>query len=320
MGLKNFVNAASSLFGFKVSRAVSSFGNKFARYGINKHDYVIAGDKITFHKLNVTVLYGKAYPILEEYEVAVNLYKKAGTRFFTDADDNVNIEIDNITFIINDREELYILSEIFLEGSYNLLSPVNKKIALIDIGMNVGITSLFYASKKEVQKVFSFEPFLPTYNLALNNIKLNKSFSEKMQVNNFGLAREEGKMTIPYSLKEKGRMGLNGVPAKSAIANLGVTQQDIFLKPVAPEFDKIKAQVNANFVVCKMDCEGAEYEIIDSLFTSGLLSLPDVYFIEWHHKSPEGIISNLVKCNYNVIGTTFKGKNLGMIYAIKTNT
>jgi hypothetical protein len=71
------------------------------------------------------------------------------------------------------------------------------------------------------------------------------------------------------------------------------------------------------FVVCKMDCEGAEYEIIDSLYNAQQLSLADVYFIEWHYKSPEHIVSNLINTNYNVINTTFKALNSGMIYAIK---
>lgn len=321
MSLKTSVNTVCSLFGFKLARAVPSLGNKLAAYGINKQDFKISGKDITFHKLNLTMPFENAFPVLEGYENAVRLSAKKGVRFFTDKDGNINVSIDNINFYINDQEELYILSEIFLEGSYNLLSSTRKKIAVIDIGMNVGITSLFYASKKEVEKVFSFEPFTPTYNMALNNIRLNKSFSEKLHINNFGLASQEGRMTIPYSIKQKGRMGLTGVLKESTeLVDKEVTQQEILLKPAASQFDMIKQQVQDNFVVCKMDCEGAEYEIMDALFTAQLLSLPDVYFIEWHYTPPDEIISKLVQCNYNVIGTTFKGKRVGMIYAVRNNS
>lgn len=315
MALKDLINSAAGLAGLKISRTVSSLGNKLGVYGIAKQDYEISGGNITFHKLKVTIPYNKALPVLEGYENAVNLVTQGGASFFTDAENNVNVRVAQAQFVINDQEELYILSEVFLEGSYNLLAATNKKIALIDIGMNVGITSLFYASKPEVEKTFSFEPFLPTFNMALNNIKLNPSFSHKLNPNNFGLAKENGSMTISYSTKQKGRMGFGGAP--SSITDKYVTQQEIFLKPVADEFAKIKPQVQDNFVVCKMDCEGAEYEIIDALHSAGLLSLPDMYFIEWHVKSPDDIIAKLVQCNFNVIGTTFKGKPFGMIYAIK---
>ncbi len=319
MPLKTFINSTLGLLGLKMGRAVSSLGNKLAAYGINKEDYNILNGNITFHRLNITLPYEKAYPILEQYESALKLANKKGVHFFIDDDKNLSIEIDNTRFLINDEEELFILTEVFLEGSYNLLSPTNKKIAVIDIGMNVGITSLFYASKNQVEKVFSFEPFTPTYNMALNNIKLNTSFSHKLQPSNFGLAKEEKEMQVSFSLKQKGRMGLNGIPQKSTVIKNNFTQQTIQLKPVAGQFSSIKEKVKDNFVVCKMDCEGAEYELIDALYDAQLLSLPDAYFIEWHYKSPDDIIAKLVQCNYNVIGTTFRPLHSGMIYALKNN-
>lgn len=319
MPLKTIVNNTLGLFGLKMGKTVSSLGNKLAGYGINKEDYKIENGNITFNRLNVTLPYEKAYPVLEEYESALKLTDKKRAVFSVDNEKNLNIEIDNTRFVINDEEELFILTEVFLEGSYNLLSPTNKKIAVIDIGMNVGITSLFYASKNQVEKVFSFEPFTPTYNMALNNIKLNSSFSHKLQPSNFGLAKEEQEMQVSFSLKQKGRMGLSGLPQKSTMIKDNFTQQTIQLKPVKEQFISIKEKVKDNFVVCKMDCEGAEYELIDTLYDAQLLSLPDVYFIEWHYKSPDDIIAKLVECNYHVIGTTFRPLHSGMIYALKSN-
>ena len=57
-------------------------------------------------------------------------------------------------------------------------------------GMNIGITTLFYASKENVDKVFSFEPFMPTFSGAKQNVNLNKSTLDKIEVNNFGLAKK----------------------------------------------------------------------------------------------------------------------------------
>lgn len=236
-----------------------------------------------------------------------------------DKDEKPCIQINDLKFKINDREELFILSEVFIEGAYNLISATEKRVALIDIGMNVGITSLFYAAQNNVDKVFSFEPFQPTFNMALKNFQLNEAYANKIQPNNFGLAKEAGELLVSYSLEQKGRMGLNGVPTDSNIIATNVSNQSIILKPVNDEFIKIKEKVRNHFVVCKIDCEGAEFEIMDSLFSSGEMLLPDVYFIEWHYKTPDDIVSKLFAGKYDVINTTFKSQNSGMIYAMKNN-
>lgn len=317
MSLTSLINKGSRFFGFKIERAVSSVGNDLAVYGIHKNDYVVTGDKINFKKLQVAIPKKNCLPLLEGYKNALKLAEKKGATFFTDAEENLNIKIDALQFRINDEEELFILCEVFLEGSYNLITPTQKEIALIDIGMNVGITSMFYAAQPNVKKVFSYEPFSPTYNLALHNIHLNELFAPKVETNNYGLAKEDATMVVNYSLRQKGRMGLSGLPEKSNTIADNFKKESITLKSVTTAFEKIKEKVNGHFVVCKMDCEGAEYEIIDSLDNAKLLSLPDVYFIEWHYTSPKHIILSLIHCNYNVISTTFKSLNSGMIYAIK---
>ena len=317
MSFASLVHKSSQLLGFKVKRTVSSFRNDFAAYGIKRDEYELFGNTIHLKKLNITLPAGQSLPLLEGYENTLKLIERGGVEFFMDVNQALFIRIDALTFRINDEEELFVLCEIFLEGSYNLLSPTKKPIALIDIGMNVGFTSLFYGAQPAVAKVFSYEPFTPTYKMAIANVELNAFCASKITMNNFGLAKNEGRLSVNYSLKQKGRMGLNGLPEKSDVIANNFWQEQIVLKPVNKEFFDIQQKVIDHFVVCKMDCEGAEYEIIDSLRSAGLLSLPDVYFIEWHYKSPVDIVENLVKANYNVINTTFRSLNSGMIYAIK---
>lgn len=317
MSLTNMVKNAGKFFGIRIGRTVPSFGNKLAAYEIEKDAYTLQDGQIFFKKFNISLAGEKALPMLEGYEHAVTLAARKGAIFSTANDGSLQIAIDNALFNINDEEELFILCEVFIEGAYNLLLPQNRKTALIDIGMNVGVTSIFYAAQPQVEKVFSFEPFTPTFNMALKNIALNSSFSDKIQPNNFGLAASDKQLQIPFSLKQKGRMGLKGIPEKSSVVKNDVALQPISLKEVKTQFQNIRELVKDNYVVCKMDCEGAEYELIDSLFESQLLSLPDVYFIEWHEKSPDSIVAKLMKENYTVINTTFRVLHSGMIYAVK---
>lgn len=319
MVVKTFIHNFFRLFGLKFGRTVSSFGNKMAVYNIKKNEYDILGDKIFFKELEIEIPVSKASPILERYQNAILLSKNGGFTFFVNDVGELITKNKTVQFKINDEEELFILSEIFLEGAYNLISPTQKKIALIDVGMNVGITTLFFASKDNVEKVFAFEPFQPTYSMALQNIKLNKAFAGKINANNFGLAKEDADIHVSYSPKEKGRMGTKGLPKSEGYIASNVSSQLMHLKSASKEFSKIKEQVKDHFVVCKIDTEGAEYEIIDSLYSAKLISVPDVYFIEWHEIKPDSIVTKLKESNYNVIETSFSLLHSGMIYAIKNS-
>jgi FkbM family methyltransferase len=320
MPVRTVTHNLFKLFGLKFERTVSSFRNKLAVYNIRKNEYDIIGDKIFFKELDVRVPVSNAASILERYKIAIQLSKKGGFTFFINADGQLCAKNNDLQFQINDEEELFILSEVFLEGAYNLISPTQKKIALIDIGMNVGITTLFYAAKNNVEKVFSFEPFAPTFSMALKNIELNKLYAHKINASNFGLATEDADIVVSYSPKQKGRMGIKGLPQTKGYIPENICDQLIHLKSVREEFLKIKENVTEHFVVCKIDAEGAEYEIIDALAHAGLLTLADVYFIEWHQVKPSAIVSKLKASNYNVIETAFSLLHSGMIYAIRKDT
>jgi FkbM family methyltransferase len=317
MSFSSFINNICSLLGLKLGRTISAWGNPFAPYGIKKGDFSISGHNIHFKELGISISRQKATAILEGYSNAIKLVQKVNARYSTDVNGDLNASIQDIRFKINDEEELFILYEVFVEGVYNLSSSTHKPLALIDIGMNVGITSLFYASKPNVSKVFSFEPFFPTYQMAMNNISLNPPFSDKIIALNIGLDKQEQLLQLPYSFFQKGRMAVIGKEKKRGMHKNAVMKQSVILKSAANEFQKIKTQIKEHFVVCKMDCEGAEYHIMDDLFSHGLISAVDVYFIEWHYKQPGDIVSKLLASNFNVIHTTSPNLNSGMIYALK---
>lgn len=308
------------VFGLKFQRTPSSFRNRLAVYKIERNAYERKGANIFFKELALELPLSLARPILERYYDAVQLTKKAGFIFFLNSDGVLIAKNAKVQLAINDHEELFILSEVFIEGAYNLISPSTKKIALIDVGMNVGITSLFFASKDNVEKVISYEPFTPTFSMARKNIGLNSRLSDKITANNFGLAGEDGDLQVQYSPKEKGRMGINGLPKSEGYVAGEVSKELMHLKSADKEIERLQKDLENNFVVCKIDTEGAEYEIIDSLFGARLLPFADIYFIEWHDIRPVDIVAKLKASNYNVIETTFRFLTSGMVYAIKNHS
>lgn len=211
-------------------------------------------------------------------------------------------------------EILLIISEVFANGSYNIINSIPDMV-VIDIGMNVATTSLFFASKKNVSKIYSYELFPITYEIALKNIMANP-FGNKIIPQKYGLGKEDGKLVLPYSTKQKGRMGLNGLPKDNQYNNF--TMQEVFLKKVSNEIKEIVSKNEGKYIVCKIDCEGAEYEIIEDLYNNSLINKIDAYMIEWHYKKPDTILEALQKNNFTIFYSTFTSDDSGMIYATKS--
>jgi hypothetical protein len=68
-------------------------------------------------------------------------------------------------------------------------------------------------------------------------------------------------------------------------------------------------------LVAKIDCEGAEYQIIDALAEAGLLEKVDAFLIEWHGRGDAPIREKLLAAGHAVWPRAHPGANHGMIYS-----
>src|SRR6185369_17215134 len=64
------------------------------------------------------------------------------------SDRKITITIQEINYYPTTYEEIFILFEIFCNGIYNFIPP--GPCIVLDIGMNVGFSSLFFASKDNI--------------------------------------------------------------------------------------------------------------------------------------------------------------------------
>ena len=219
-----------------------------------------------------------------------------------------------ITIEVETKEDFYILYEVFFEGDYNLSFP--SEYVLIDIGMNVGITSLLFASKPEVVKVFAYEPVEATLRQAQKNLDHNLPFSHKITPHAYGLSDHDHSLMIDYSYEWKGSVGVTQL-SDSKKKNATLTPISIELRDVAVEVRKIKDQFPNLPIVIKVDCEGSEYTIIQRLAQEGLLYLADIYLIEWHEKGPEPLQKEFEKIGFRCLSKLPHGSGIGMLYAFK---
>ena len=105
--------------------------------------------------------------------------------------------------------EKIILSDIFNDDTYpediSLMFSWMKKInfptkpTILDIGANIGMFSLSYASLFKGAIIHSFEPVNFIYNILSRNLEINPNLSSNIQTHNFGLSNcvEKKKLSIP---------------------------------------------------------------------------------------------------------------------------
>ncbi|OXA68929.1 hypothetical protein B0A61_04280 [Flavobacterium aquatile LMG 4008 = ATCC 11947] len=221
----------------------------------------------------------------------------------------------DVSIFVESPEEIFIISEVFVEYDYNFIST--EKCIVIDIGANIGISSLFFSRLPFVDKIYSFEPVSETYQQAKNNLSLNEKINKVEQLNNFGLGKNNRSEIFIFNKEMKGNTGVRGLLSPSYAANSNnFIEVEVSIRDTSEIITQIKNENKVEKIVVKMDCEGAEYEIFENLTKSGVLNNVDIFMIEWHDKGSSVIEEALKKANFNCFSRNL-GPNSGMIHAYK---
>ncbi|MGL6105712.1 FkbM family methyltransferase [Romboutsia sp.] len=179
-------------------------------------------------------------------------------------EESIKFCYNNINFNFRAKDEIEIFNEVFLNKEYEI--PMNNESVVIDIGANVGIASIYFASNDYISKVYSFEPFRLTYNCFIDNVDLNPALSMKIQPNNYGMGRADklGKGIINDILKGNSRISddidtpstYTGHPGEYIVEEVAMKRASTIIKNIIEENEGLD-------VIIKMDCEGGETEIFE---------------------------------------------------------
>ncbi len=198
--------------------------------------------------------------------------------------------------------------EIFFNDDYHF-SP-GKDAIVIDIGMNIGFASLYYALRDDVEKIYAFEPMQSVYEKAKFGFQLNDC-SHKVIPHNFGLGDGNKELTVALNKDDIGTSILQTDPS-------GIPIQ---IKDAADVIGKIIADHPGKRFVIKCDCEGAEQEIFRSLDKAHLLSAIDVIVMEYHYSQDDVVMPILDKNQFvyfRYLTALYKDKTkLGLIRAVR---
>lgn len=223
----------------------------------------------------------------------------------------IELSFDDIHFNIHAADEIYIIHEVFIKGVYNY--STNEDFLFIDIGMNIGSASLCFSNHSYCKKIIAFEPFEKTIQAAKNNLALNPRLAGKIEIRSTGLGYPARMLQVPYTEKHKGTVGIHGVAA-----NENAPEENAALK-ISDVYNELKIFIDEKNTrkVIKIDCEGAEYEIMERFDQMNCINSFDVYMIEWHIHGPQQIKDLLIKNDFAVHSIDEFEKGAGMIYAYK---
>ncbi|MGY6530732.1 MAG: FkbM family methyltransferase [Cyanobacterium sp.] len=252
----------------------------------------------------------------ENVRLAQTLKKSYDCSFETNENQELVVNIEGIKALIKSEQDLEIINEIFLQGVYNFIC--DQTLVVIDIGMNVGWASLYFALNDNVQQIYSFEPFRKTYEEALNNFALNPNLKQKINPFDYGIGGKDEVVTVEYDYDLKASVGVQGVPENMAKKSQGnKIKEDITIKSATDVLSPIFEKFSDHDFMAKIDCEGSEYDILKSLEQANMLNRFKVIIMEWHEKGPDELVGYLRRANFTVFSRRPKSKNIGMIYAVR---
>ena len=202
-------------------------------------------------------------------------------------------------FIINNKEYYFdnlndynysTFWEIFIHNEYQFegKSVVDKNDIVLDIGANFGFFTL-YAIENGASKIYSVEPFPDAY----ENIK---NLSEKLPIIPINKAVSSKTDNVIMSLNTGGSAS-NCLSEYNTIFNNN--GEHIVVEPI--NINTLIESIGSNIDLLKIDCEGSELDIFESITTENLNKIRKMV-IETHSDYIDTFIKNkLFENNFEII-------------------
>lgn len=215
----------------------------------------------------------------------------------------------------NNSAHLSLLKSIFVRREYACGFPFYENACVVDVGAHRGFFALFAALNTGADaRIFSYEPSSDNYAALCSNVK-DAGFAKKITAHHAAIAGKSGELTLhlgadinhslysDYALNEQ-NAGKETVKAFSLA--------DIMEKHTGGRIDFLK-----------LDCEGAEYEIVFSS-PADIWQQIGTIAMEFHDMKNENqtgnrLIDFLIRQGYTILDfhydPTNKGLNYGKIVA-----
>lgn len=202
----------------------------------------------------------------------------------------INFELD-----ISNVVDHYLYWGLEYDTYQSILDEIGKAKVILDVGANIGVTSLFFASQNPTAKIISFEPHPSNFERLIRNISLNPNLTTIQPVNS---ALGESQATLKMYEIDKNNPGNNQIITET----IDLPSVDVEIKILDKYIESMGIEV-VDFM--KIDVEGFEYFVLKGA-ENMLRSNHPLLFIEIddehlkkQKKSPVAILEFLVSVGYH---------------------
>ncbi len=177
------------------------------------------------------------------------------------------IEFKNgLKCIIRNKSDAIAFLEVFFLNTNDWIDEfkIKEKDIVIDIGAHVGYFSIHSSINAKNGKIFAFEPYDKSFEVLMKNLNINKIKNVIPQ--NLGVSKDTGTSTL--YLKKNFSIG-NSI-YKNSNLDLKINIKTISVQDIIKNNDIQKIDI------LKLDCEGAEYEILLNLDQKTLIKIKKI--------------------------------------------
>ena len=217
-----------------------------------------------------------------------------------------------LRFHVRGAMDVWSLKETFLDRFYERFgTPLHDKWTVIDIGAGLGDYTIFAVFDHSNNRIFAFEPFPESFVLLNKNIAVNGT----QEVHTFkqAVAGQSGQMILDFS---------GGEPLQITSGELHQHAQINGDKMVVESISLADTLIKNDISQCdllKLDCEGAEFDIIFNTTEEILYRIKRIV-MEYHDGvtkySHKDMVAFLQTNGYRVkVNPNFVHEDIGYIYA-----
>ena len=244
----------------------------------------------------------KSMKILKNWRDLISIYCNQKNNMYSVLETRKGIKIK----IRNNSTDIQAFANVWLLEEYNQRGFIPQDNgSVLDIGSHIGLYAMYISQKSPKTKIFCFEPVKDNFNLLKENISNN--LLENVRICNSAVSNRV----------EKGEIFLSEDQSAHSLVQKSGRREKIDTTTLENIIDENHIE---RISVLKLDCEGSEYDIIDSLSDEILKKIENIC-LEYHLKSNtdarfESLKNKLMEHKFQLeILPTYE--KLGMIFAKK---
>lgn len=186
----------------------------------------------------------------------------------------------------------------------------NKKIIFLDLGANVGKVTEKLLEIDNITKIYCFEPVIENFKILERKFGKN----DKIKLENKIVWNQKGKVNFS--------VGSKNFHTNSKITKIindrnydkrkYIKQYEIDCIDIYDFIESLNINNEEQYLVIKMDIEGAEYEVLPRMIEKNSIQKVDILLVEFHKEPIPG------KSKKSIIENIFKNKEKILLYEEQT--